>query len=90
MGNYTYKESIKIYKEFKYQETYEYKLIQLGYTKNESLTLINHLKPSILDKILLEEEKNELYYNIVKIDIAILLFTDIILSFLEISHAFEQ
>lgn len=62
---YTIKESFAIYKDFKYQETYEYKLIQLGYTKNESLTLINHLKPSILDKILLEEEKNELYYNIV-------------------------
>ena len=62
---YTIKESITIYKDFKYQETYEYKLIQLGYTKKESTALIKYLKPQTLDKILLEEEKNEYYYNIV-------------------------
>ena len=62
---YTIKESFAIYEDFKYQETYEYKLIQIGYTKKEATTLIEHLQPTILDNILLEEEKNEYYYNIV-------------------------
>lgn len=62
---YTIKESFAIYKDFKYQETYEYKLIQLGYTKKESTALIKYLKPKVIDSILLEEEKNEHYYNIV-------------------------
>ena len=62
---YTVKESFAIYADFKYQETYEYKLIQKGYTKDEAITLIKYLKPKILDNILLEEEKNDYYYNIV-------------------------
>ncbi len=62
---YTIKESFAIYEEFKYQETYEYKLIQIGYTKKEATTLIKYIEPKILDSILLEEEKNEIYYNIV-------------------------
>ncbi len=62
---YTVKESFAIYEDFKYQETYEYKLIQKGYTKEESTALIKYLKPKILDNILLEEEKNDHYYNIV-------------------------
>ena len=62
---YTVKESFAIYTDFKYQETYEYKLIQKGYTKDEAVTLIKYLKPKILDNILLEEEKNDYYYNIV-------------------------
>ena len=65
LGIYTIKESYAIYKDYQYQETYEYKLIQLGYTKKESTSLIKYLKPEVLDNILLEEEKNEHYYNIV-------------------------
>ena len=41
--SFTIKESIKIYKDFKYQETYEYKLIQVGYTKKEANILIDKL-----------------------------------------------
>ena len=62
---YTVKESFAIYQDFKYQETYEYKLIQKGYSKTEATALIKYLKPKILDNILLDEEKNEYYYNIV-------------------------
>ena len=35
MGIYTIKESKKIYEEFKYKETYEYKIEQIGYSKKE-------------------------------------------------------
>ena len=62
---YTLKESFAIYADFKYQETYEYKLIQKGYPKEEAITLIKYIKPQILDKILLEDEKNDHYYHIV-------------------------
>ncbi len=62
---YTIKESITIYKDFKYQETYEYKLIQLGYSKKESTTIINILPEDTINKILTEEEKNLHYYNII-------------------------
>lgn len=65
MGNYTYKESIKIYKEFKYQETYEYKIQEIGYSKKETAKLIEILPEKKLEKIL-KEEYNEIYYNVVK------------------------
>lgn len=65
MGNYTYKESVKIYKEFKYQETYEYKIQEIGYSKKETKKLIEILPEKKLEKIL-KEEYNEIYYNVVK------------------------
>lgn len=64
LGIYTVKESIAIYNDFQYQKTYEYKLLQLGYTKKESNILTSKLKDKQLDKILTEEEPNQHYTNI--------------------------
>lgn len=65
MGLYTIKESIKIYEEFQYRETYEYKIEQIGYSKKETAKLIEILPEEKLN-YLLENEYNEIYYNIVK------------------------
>lgn len=65
MGIYTIKESIKIYEEFQYRETYEYKIEQIGYSKKETAKLIEILPEKKLN-YLLENEYNEIYYNIVK------------------------
>lgn len=65
MGIYTIKESIKIYEEFQYRETYEYKIEQIGYSKKETAKLIEILPEEKLN-YLLETEYNEIYYNIVK------------------------
>ena len=65
MGIYTIKESIKIYEEFQYRETYEYKIEQIGYSKKETAKLIEILPEEKLN-YLLENEYNEIYYNIVK------------------------
>ena len=62
--SYTIKESIAIYEEFQYQKTYEYKLIQVGYTKKESKILISKLEEKRLDVILTEEKPNEHYIKI--------------------------
>ena len=62
--SYTIKESIAIYEEFQYQKTYEYKLIQVGYTKKEANILINKLEEKRLDKILEEKKTNEHYTKI--------------------------
>lgn len=64
MGIYTIKESIKIYEEFKYHETYEYKIEQIGYSEQETSKLIEILPEDKLN-YLLENEYNEIYYNIV-------------------------
>lgn len=65
IGIYTIKESIKIYEEFKYKETYEYKIQQKGYSKKEAQKLIEILPNNKLNFIL-KNEYNEIYYNIVK------------------------
>ena len=65
IGIYTIKESKKIYEEFKYKETYEYKIEQVGYSKKETAKLIEKLPEAKLN-IILENEYNETYYNIVK------------------------
>lgn len=65
MGIYTIKESIKIYEEFQYRETYEYKIEQIGYSKKETAKLIEILPEEKLN-YLLKNEYNEIYYNIVK------------------------
>lgn len=62
---YTIKESNKIYEEFKYKETNEYKILQLGYSKKETAKLLEILKEDKID-IILNNEYNEIYYNIVK------------------------
>ncbi len=65
MGIYTTKESIKIYEEFEYKKTHEYKLIQVGYSKKETKKLIEVLPEKTINE-LLKLEYNEIYYNIVK------------------------
>lgn len=64
MTIYTINESIKIVAELKYQETYEYKIIELGYKDIEAKKLIEKLPEEELDKIL-NNKYNETYYNIV-------------------------
>ena len=64
LGIYTIKESYAIYEDFKYQETYEYKLLQMGYTKKQSDILTSKLNNKRLDKILTEEKVNEHYTKI--------------------------
>ena len=64
MGIYTIKESIKLYEEFEYQKTYEYKIEQIGYSKEETTKLIEILPEEKLNFIL-DNEYNEIYYNIV-------------------------
>lgn len=61
---YTINESIKIVEEFKYKETYEYKIMEIGYSKEETTKLIEKLPNEKLDQIL-NEKYNESYYQIV-------------------------
>lgn len=61
---YTINESIKIIEEFKYKETYEYKILEKGYSKEEATKLIEKLSSDKLDKIL-TQKYNETYYQIV-------------------------
>lgn len=65
VGIYTIKESIKIYEEFKYQETYEYKIMNIGYSKEEATKLIEVLSDETLNTIIEGETYNEAYYQIV-------------------------
>ena len=60
MGIYTIKESIKLYEEFEYQKTYEYKIEQIGYSKEETTKLIEILPEEKLNFIL-DNEYNEIY-----------------------------
>lgn len=61
---YTIKESYAIYEEFKYKETYEYKIIEIGYSKEEAVKLIEKLPEEKLDTIL-QNKYNESSYKIV-------------------------
>lgn len=64
MTIYTVKESFAIYEDFKYQETYEYKIMQKGYSEEETKKLIEVLDSEKLDYIL-TTKYNESYYPIV-------------------------
>lgn len=64
MTIYTIKEGIAIYEDFKYQETYEYKILQVGYSEEETKKFIEVLSKEKLDFIL-ENKYNETYYPIV-------------------------
>ncbi len=61
--SYTIKGSHAIYEEFKYKETYEYKLIEIEYPKEEAIYLSKHLSNEILDE-LLTKKYSESYYKI--------------------------
>ena len=52
-------------KEYKYQQTHEYKLLELGYTKDETSNLLNSINSKYLDAILAEEETNTFYTSLV-------------------------
>ncbi len=64
MGIYTINESRKIIADFKYRETYEYKITEKGYKLEEAKKLIEILPDEKLNYIL-DNEYNEMYYNIV-------------------------
>ncbi len=53
----------KFYKDYLYKQTYEYKLLEINYTLDESKTLIKFLNSQELDNILTKEKDN----NIVKL-----------------------
>lgn len=64
IGIYTINESRKIIADFKYRETYEYKITEKGYKLEEAKKLIEILPDEKLNYIL-DNEYNEMYYNIV-------------------------
>lgn len=63
VGIYAFKESLKIVEEFEYRETYEYKIMEKGYSLDEAKILIEHLPDEELDNIL----NNKYDENIAKI-----------------------
>ncbi len=56
---------IKSYKTYKYHQTYEYKLLQINYTKEEAKLLTDNLNGSQIDN-LLNEKKNTTLLNILQ------------------------
>ena len=52
-------------KEYKYHQTNEYKLVELGYTKDETANLLNSISSKYIDNILAEEETNTFYTSLV-------------------------
>ena len=54
---------VKLYKDYQYKQTYEYKLLQISYTLDETKVLIKHLKDSELE-VILKKENNA---NIIKL-----------------------
>lgn len=61
---YAIHEAIPIYKEFKYKDTTEYKLTEVGYSKEEAQTFLKILDDEKI-KFLLENKYNETYYPII-------------------------
>ena len=51
---------IRVYQEYLYRQTYEYKLLQINYSLDETKILINNLKDNELEQIL-TKEYNELF-----------------------------
>ncbi len=56
---------INAYKEYQYRQSYEYKLLTIGYTDSEVEILLEKLSDSSLDN-LLDSEKNEVLVSIVE------------------------
>ncbi len=52
------------YREYKYQQTYEYKLLTLGYTEEETTTLLDNLSDEYIEYVL-DIEKNSNIINII-------------------------
>ena len=51
--------------DYKYKQTHEYKLLELGYTKEETSSILSSIKSKYLDDILAEEETNTFYTSLV-------------------------
>lgn len=51
---------IKTYQDYKYKQTNEYKLLEIGYTKEESDTLLKTLNKKQLNKVINQEKNNDL------------------------------
>lgn len=64
MGIYSIVQAFKISAEFRYRETYEYKITEIGYPIEEAKKLISILPDNKLEE-LLTKEYNEAYYKIV-------------------------
>ena len=58
-------EGHKIYENYLYQQTYEYKINQIGYPMNETKKIVSTLPDEKLEKILQENKYNENYYQII-------------------------
>lgn len=65
MTIYTIKESYLIYLDFEYKKTNEYKLIQIGYSKDEVNSILNTFEEERINFIL-NNEYNEMYYKFLK------------------------
>ena len=63
VGIYAYKEGTKIHNEYLYQQTNEYKLSEVGYSKTEVSLLLEKLSKERIEQIL-NEPYNEAYYLI--------------------------
>ena len=57
---------IKFYKEYKYKQTYEYKLIEHGYTLEESQSLVKYFKKDEQLESLLKKDKNSYILELIK------------------------
>jgi len=54
------------YKEYLYHQTYEYKLLEVGYNKDEVGTILNNFNDSADLDFFLNQEKSEKYINLLK------------------------
>ena len=54
----------KHYEDYKYRQTYEYKLLEIGYTKDETIKLLDLLNDSEINQLLLEEKNEDLLHFI--------------------------
>ena len=57
---------MNFYNDYKYKQTYEYKLIAHGYTKEETEKLLNYFQEETLRKQLLETEKNSVILEFIE------------------------
>lgn len=61
---YAYKEGYKIYKQYEYEKTDEYKIITIGYEKDQAQLMINNLTDEQINFVK-DNEYNEMYYKFI-------------------------
>jgi len=64
LGTFATIKAIDIYKQKQYEKTYEYKLINIGYSNEETSKILNNFKNKEIEYIL-NNEKNDYYLNLV-------------------------